>query len=233
MDRPAPRTACALRAAALAAALAAGLNGGTALAAPVAVDLGGVRVVLDAPAGFSDTTFTGSPRLRDLAESLVPASNRVLLFALTDADLRAFSVGDTPELRRMLVAATPRHLEREWVGTTQLNQQAAELIGTATSRPSSGYLSALKTQPFGQPLPLTELFRDRNGVAVVQGTRFPGPDGNAEKQTYALSGTVLLMLRGKLVSLLLFTRYASDADAEWIQTATRRWAEDLRRLNTR
>ena len=82
-------------------------------AAPFAVQVGEVRLGMDAPPGFADTGFTGSPRLQDLAESLTSASNRIVMFALTDADLRRFMVGDTLEAKRYAVAVTPRGLERE------------------------------------------------------------------------------------------------------------------------
>src|SRR4051812_27043851 len=83
--------------------------------APFAMQVGDVRLALDAPTGFSDTTAIGSPRLQDLAETLTSASNRILLFALTDADLRRFTSGDPPDLKRYAVAATPRALERDRV----------------------------------------------------------------------------------------------------------------------
>src|SRR5437762_6014112 len=93
--------------------LAAFLLVGSAVAAPFAIQLGDTRLGLDAPPGFSDTGFTGSPRLQELAESLTSASNRILLFALTDADLRRFMQGDPLEAKRYMVAVTPRTLERE------------------------------------------------------------------------------------------------------------------------
>src|SRR5256885_6671288 len=93
--------------------LAAFLLVGSAVAAPFAIQLGDTRLGLDAPPGFSDTVFTGSPRLQELAESLTSASNRILMFAVTDADLRRFTVGDQIEAKRYMLAITPRGLERE------------------------------------------------------------------------------------------------------------------------
>src|SRR4029450_8217966 len=55
-----------------------------ALAAPFAVQVGEARIGVDAPPGFADTTFTGSPRLQELAEALTSPSNRILLFAISD-----------------------------------------------------------------------------------------------------------------------------------------------------
>src|SRR5438270_750279 len=73
---------------------------GALLAAPFAVQLGDTKLVLDTPPGFADVQATGSPRLLELAEQLTAASNKILIFALEDADVRRFNVGDSPELRR-------------------------------------------------------------------------------------------------------------------------------------
>ena len=91
--------------------LAAALVIKGAVAAPFAVQLGDMRLALDAPPGFADVQATGSPRLLDLAEALTSASNRILLFALEDADARRFTVGDSLELRRYVIAVTPRELQ--------------------------------------------------------------------------------------------------------------------------
>src|SRR5258708_17364047 len=81
------------------------------LSAPFALQLGDTRVALDAPPGFADVQGTGSPRLLELAEALTSASNRILLFALEDADVRRFNVGHSPDLRRYVIVVTPKGLE--------------------------------------------------------------------------------------------------------------------------
>src|SRR3954471_836053 len=108
---PAPFLARALAALVFAAAL-------NCAAAPFAVQVGDARLGMDAPPGFADTGFTGSPRLQELAEALTSASNRILLFAISDADLRRFTVGDPLEAKRYMVAVTPRGLERERITTS-------------------------------------------------------------------------------------------------------------------
>src|SRR5258706_7399174 len=83
-----------------------------AWAAPFALQVGDARLGFDLPAGFTDSTPTGSPRLIELAESFTAASNRILVFALTDADMRRFNAGDAPELRQYLLGVTtpaPEH----------------------------------------------------------------------------------------------------------------------------
>src|SRR3990167_10487995 len=90
-----------------------------AAAAPFTVRLGIERIVLDAPPGFTDTTELASPRLQDLSETLTAASNRILLFALSDADVRRFTSGEKLEAQRYMIAVTPKGLERERVTPAQ------------------------------------------------------------------------------------------------------------------
>src|SRR5688572_19739985 len=108
--------------------LAALLSAGNAVAAPFAVQVGEAKIALDAPRGFSDTTFTGSPRLQELAESLTSASNRVLLFALSDDDLRRFTLGDQLELRRYMAAFTARSMERERMSEGEFKTLGQNLV---------------------------------------------------------------------------------------------------------
>src|SRR5690348_8494365 len=110
----------------------------TALAAPFAAQVGEMRLALDAPPGFSDTQFTGSPRLIELAESLTPASNRILLFGLEDADLKRFMVGDPLERRRFVIAVTPRAMEREQLSLGSFRAFADGALEQDSALPPAG-----------------------------------------------------------------------------------------------
>src|SRR5438552_3274143 len=121
--------------------LAAFLLVGSAVAAPFAVQVGETRIGLDAPPGFADTGFTGSPRLMELAEALTPASNKILLFAISDADLRRFTLGDTPELRRYMIAVTPKGLERERVSPAAFGAFVRDSLAALGSPPAQPYPS--------------------------------------------------------------------------------------------
>jgi hypothetical protein len=46
-----------------------------------------------------------------------------------------------------------------------------------------------------------------------------------------LSSTTLLLLRGKALSLSIYTQYDDPTDLEWIRATTTRWVDDLKRLN--
>ncbi len=201
------------------------------------MQLDDARIGLDAPPGFSDTGFTGSPRLQELAESLTSASNRILLFAISDGDLRRFTVGDAPELRRYMIAVTPRGLERERILPGAFSSYVAESLRAIGAPPSDpDFAKHLEAQPVGQLNLLAELRREPEVVSVLMGTRLaPQPGGlfGRDKQQYLLSSTTLMLLRGKALNLSVYTGYDSAADLDWIRVTTARWVDELRRLNSR
>jgi hypothetical protein len=204
-----------------------------ALAAPFAVRVGEVRLALDAPPGFADTQFTGSPRLIDLAQSMTPASNRILLFALTDGDLQRFMVGDPLELRRSVIAVTPRAMEDESLSLDAFAAFATEsLRGETASAPPQNLLAYLDSQPPGRANPIAPLRSDPEVVSVLLGTRMPPVERDAPP-SYLVSSRTLLLVRGKALDLSVFTRYESAADLDWVRAATARWVDELRRLNSR
>ncbi len=206
-----------------------------AWAAPFAVPVGGARIGLEAPAGFADTGFTGSPRLQEIAESLTSASNRILLFAISDADLRSFMQGDRPELRRFMIAVTPRALEDQSVTARQFDAFVVDALRELGGPPPAqgDALKYLDAQPRGKAALLGELRRDTTVVSVLQGTRLPDRPGFGSQPQYLLSTTTLLNLRGKALSISVYSAYESADDLAWIKLETARWTEDLRRLNAR
>ena len=221
------------------AALLAALATSAALAAPFAVQLGEARIALDAPPGFADTGFTGSPRLQELAETLTSASNRILLFAISDGDLRLFTQGETPEFRRYMLAVTPRGADRERITPELFQRFVADALRDLGKAPATADFPAyLEKQEPNQLMLLAELRRDPAVVSVLLGTRIPpvkkgGLFRRADPSRYVLSSTTLVLLRGKALNLSVFSRYESPGDLEWLRATTLRWAEDLQRLNGR
>jgi hypothetical protein len=212
-------------------ALAAALP---AVAAPVVLRLGAERLVLDAPTGFSDSLGLASPRLQELAESQTSASNRILLFAITDADLRRFMNGDTPEFRRYMIAVIPARLEHERLSASEFGALASESLRDMGTPPATTeYLKHIDAQPRGRPQLLAELRKDPLVVSVLLGTRLPPPQGDPErhKPQYLFSTTTLLLLRGKALTVSVYTGHDGPADVDWIRAVTLRWVDELLRLN--
>ena len=201
-------------------------------AAPFAVQVGEAKIGLDAPSGFADTSFAASPRLQEMGESLTSASNRILLFAVSDADLRRFMTGDQLELRRYMIVVTPRGMERDRVGEATFKQFVGEaLLGLGAPPAEKDLVKYLDSRPTGAASVLQELRKDPDVVSVLQGVRSKA--GFFERSRYLLTSTTLMLLRGKALSLSVYTQYDDPADAEWIRVTTARWIEELKRLNPR
>jgi hypothetical protein len=163
----------------------------------------------------------------------------VLLFAISDGDLRRFTVGDPPELRRYMLVATPKALQRERIAAPAFERMAAEAMRGFTPLPEgSDIAKALESQPVGQASALAELRRDPAVLSLLQGTRLqptriPRLFGSDERQNYLLSSSTLMLVRGKALNLHVFTAYDSAQDAAWLRTATAQWVDQLQRLNGR
>jgi hypothetical protein len=99
--------------------------------------------------------------------------------------------------------------------------------------PDSHYAKYLDAQPEGKAALLAELRKEPQVVSVLQGTRLPTPQRFNEPPRYLVSTTTLLLVRGKALSLSVFSAYESAADVEWIRAATLRWIDELQRLNNR
>ena len=205
-------------------------------AAPFGLQVGDVRLGFDLPPGFADSLPTGSPRLQELAESLTPAPNRILVFALTDADMRRFTTGDVPELRQYLLVVTPRALEMERMNSASFDAYVRDGLRSMGKVPGDGdYLKTLEAAPPGESTLLAELRREADAVAVLRGLRLKGVEGglftSAKPSQYVLTTSSVILLRGKPIHLTVTTGYESKADVEWLRVTTLRWIDELRRLN--
>jgi hypothetical protein len=205
-------------------------------AAPFAVRIGKEQVVLDAPPGFSDTLNMGSPRLQDLAASLTSASNRVVLFGLSDPDYRRFTLGDPADFKRYLVAATARDAEEASLGIEQFARLSTDWRGSFGEivKPPE-LLKFLDGQPIGRVHLLHELRKEPTATSVILAMRLPPLPGkrffDPATPQYQIFTETLLLVRGKVLRLTIFALYENSGDGEWLRTTTERWIDDLRRLN--
>ena len=205
---------------------------------PFAVRVGEDRIVLDVPGGFSDTMNLGSPRLLDFAASVNAPSNRLLLFGLTDADMRRFTLGDKIEVNRFVLVATPRALEQQRMSPQQFADYAKDSVDALGQPVKPAKLAEyLESQPIGKRILLAELRRDPAAVSVVQAVRLPSIPGyrfyESDKPQYLVYTSTLLHVRGKVLQVSLFSLTETATDVEWLGGATRLWADELQRLNAR
>ncbi len=206
----------------------------TALGAPFAGQVGGAELGLDAPAGFADVQATGSPRLLELGEQLTSATNKILLFALEDADVRRFTVGDSPELRRYAIIVTPRDLQTARVtmaGFRSLVTDAMRDVGSPPD-PKLALRAYLDAEP-RRPKLIAELRKEQDVVSIMQGARLPDPPRSKSEPRYLLNSVTFMLVRGKALNLALYTSLNTPEDVEWLRSATLRGIEELQQLNLR
>ena len=223
-------------AAALAALIAAASL--EAAAAPFSIRLGMEKLILDTPPGFTDTGDLASPRLNDLAASLTSSSNKILIFALTDADFRRFTQGDFLDLRRYLIAVTPKGLENVRVSEQQfagLVSEALRDLGKPAAVKQAEYVKFLESQPIGKANLLEELKREPSAFSILQGTRLPPLPPEAmwqkSKPQYLYFTTTLFLLRGKALRIDAYIVSDGGPDVDWLKNTTERWVQELQRLN--
>ena len=204
------------------------------LAAPFGVQLGDTKLALATPPGFADVQATGSPRLLELAEQLTAASNKILLFALEDSDVRRFTVGDSPELHRYVIAVTPRELQTARVTLPAFHGLVADAMRDLGSPPDPKVplRTYLDAEPRRAKL-LMELRKDQDVVSIIQGARLPDPPRSRSEPRYLLTSTTLMLVRGKALNLAMYTTHNGPEDVEWLRSATLRWIEELQQLNLR
>ena len=207
-------------------------------AAPFSVRLGSEKIVLDTPPGFSDTGDLASPRLNDLAATLTSASNRILLFALSDADFRKFTQGDQLEWNRYMIAVTPKGLENVRVTPQQFANFVADSVqGLGKAEKPTDPIAYLDKQAEGKLNLLEEQRPDATSVSVLQATRLPPLPGDtlfqAGKPQYLFYTTSMFLVRGRAlqISVYLIIVGKGQPDLEWLKNTTQRWREEILRLN--
>jgi len=228
------RIVAALLAALLGAILSALPLAGAA--APFSVRLGIEKLILDAPPGFSDTTELASPRLSSVSESLTPPSNRILIFALSDEDVRRFTLGDPVDIKRYMILVTPKALEHQRVSPEQFNIQVGDSmqnLGPLLEAPD--LIKFLEKEPMGKAHLLAELKREPGAVSVLQASRYMDRPAatfwGSPTPRYLFYTTTLFLLRGKVMQIKVYSFYDSPADIEWLKFVTQRWQDELLRLN--
>jgi len=208
----------------------------SAAAAPFSVRLGIEKLVLDAPPGFSDTTELASPRLTAVSESLTPASNRILIFALSDDDVRRFTLGDPVDIRRYMIAVTPKGLEHQRISPDMFSahvRESLQNLGAQLEAPD--LIKFLEKEPVGKAYLLAELKRDAGTVSVLQATRLPDRPATtfwaSPTPRYLCYTTTLFLVRGKILQIRVYSFYDTPLDIEWLKAITQRWQDELLRLN--
>ena len=123
--------------------------------------------------------------------------------------------------------------ERERMTPSTFKSYAAEsLRGLGPLAPPGDYRKYLESLPAGTVSMLAQLRDDPDAITLLQGARSK-PARFFEPSTYQLSSISIVLLRGKPLTLSVYTQYEDPADLEWIRVTTARWIDELKRLNIR
>jgi hypothetical protein len=205
-------------------------------AAPFSVRLGIEKLVLDSPPGFTDTTELASPRLSAVSESLTPASNRILIFALSDDDVRRFTLGDPVDIKRYMILVTPKGLEHQRVSLEQFSSEVGDsLQNLGAQLETPDLIKFLEKEPIGKAYLLAELKREPGTVSVLQASRLPDRPATtfwgSPTPRYLCYTTTLFLVRGKILQIKVYSFYDTPFDIDWLKAMTQRWQDELLRLN--
>jgi len=157
-----------------------------------------------------------------------------LLFALEDSDVRRFNVGDSPELRRYAIIFTPREYQSARMTMAAFHELVADATRDLGSPPDPklDLRKYLDAEPRGPKL-VSELRKDQDVMSIMQGARLPDPPRSREPPRYLLSSKTLMLIRGKALTLALYTSQSGSEDVDWLRAATLRWIEELQQFNLR
>ena len=145
--------------------------------------------------------------------------------------------GDRPEFKRYVVAGTAREFERQRATAEDFAQFVADALRGLGEAPPAGsdLRKLLGAAPEGKPMLLEFLRRDASVASYIQGTRLASPKRSWSdwdvQPVLVLVSTSLAMVRGRPVNLSITISLEDPADLEWLQLNTRRWLEQIQRLN--
>jgi hypothetical protein len=105
------------------------------------------------------------------------------------------------------------------------------MCGELADLPQGDFHKHLDARAPGTVSMLAELRNEADAVSVLQGSR--GKARMFERARYLLTSNSLVLIRGKALTLSVYTQYDDPADLEWIRNTTNRWIDELKRLNSR
>ena len=131
-----------------------------------------------------------------------------------------------------MIVVTPRGMERERVSESAFKQFVGESLRGLGAPPAEKDLREVpRLAPDRRDQPARRAAQGRGRGLGAAGRARQGR-GFFERSKYLLSSTTLLLLRGKALSLSVYTQYDDPADLEWIRATTARWIDELKRLNS-
>lgn len=209
----------------------------------IKVDIGGVKIDVQAPNGFHEISSL-SPETRKLAETMTPPNNRLLAVFVSEEDLGRIMKGETPEFGRYMFLQVFWKLENTNISNRQFQQLATQLkeqqntllnkvkdkvgvlVEGAAEKISKEYELSLKMK-IGEQVPLGIFFEQSNAVGFAILAKYK-VEAEGEKLDYVVAGgTSYLLARGKLLYAYVYSTYETQDDVNWVRSKSKEWVDSL------
>ena len=224
------------------------LNCEAAANVAVAEQIGGVKITISAPQGFVEPSSV-SADLRHFGETITPPTNRLLALFVLDADIIRSAAGKAPEFKRYFMAQTLRKIEslslslRDFAKIKDIvRKQHQELFDRQKSTNQSNIDSAMHnlgqrydnpslSLRLGDTLALGVFDERENSISVATVTKYKVMlHGKSDEVPMAVVMT-FAFAKGKTFYLYTYSTYKSDADLQWVRSASQEWVSRIAGLN--
>ena len=205
-----------------------------------AASVGGTEIALPIPPGF-DEAGARAPGVRQLGSNFTPASNRLLAMFVSEADLRAAESSRPPALRRYFLVQTLRSAEAQTI-TADSFAPVKRVLRTqfdavlASARPQINAEAASASSKTGEQIGRPDLsvkigeivplgiFDERpSSISVALMTKVAIKTGSIDQEVPLAMALTTLVLNSRVVYFYAYSYYESDADLDWIRSATGDW----------
>ncbi|MDX1433487.1 MAG: hypothetical protein R3286_13670, partial [Gammaproteobacteria bacterium] len=207
--------------------------------AAVTVDVDGRAFEVPAPDGFEEVASL-SRDVRRLAETITPPDNRLLAAFLPDEQVEQVLAGQAPTWRRYMLVQVERERESVSVSASdfaelkrRLRTQQEALAARSSVAPedllrdddaAAADRGATKGIRVDAMLPVGLIDEGENHVSIATLTRYRVHGDSATRIKVVAAGTNLLRLDDRLVLAYVYATFAGDADLDWVEDTSRRWA---------
>ena len=211
------------------------------------VEIGGVRIDVQAPKGFHEISSL-SPETRKLAETMTPPNNRLLAVFVSEEDLGRIMKGDPPMLERYMFLQTFRGLENSNVSNakfqkivsqvkeqqsmllSKLKKDVATLVEGAAEKMSKEYELSLKIK-MREQVPLGVFYEKHNAVGFSSLGKYQVETEGEKLDHVVASGTSFILTRSKILYAYVYGAYKGQSDLDWVRSKSKEWANSLLSLN--
>jgi hypothetical protein len=225
-----------------------GLSSGNAAENPevTRIDAGNAELSIPAPDGYTGAAHIEV--LRSIFASLTPESNVSLQIYIADEDIDILFANGEPELSRYMNLQAPRRFRKDAVSPDEyktiakyfreshrevfasVENQIDDVLENASGELSREFDSSIELEG-GKPYSLGIAYEIPSSIGVTTLTRYNVAVEGSNESFVMVGGTNIIHVQDTLLYAYVFSTYNSQADIDWNRAISRKWAEDIVRMN--